>query len=166
MMKPHVFRSEQYVPRPLPEVFDFFSRAENLQELTPPWLHFRILAVEPAPVQKGTRIRYALRWRIFPIRWTSEITEWEPPVRFADVQRQGPYSLWHHTHRFVAEGDGTRIYDEVQYLLPLGIVGRLAHALKVKRDIERIFAYRQEAITKRFGSVAGHGPDAGLMQPC
>ncbi len=67
-MTPFVFHAEQFVPKPLEEVFSFFSRAENLQRLTPPWLHFRILGVDPEPVRKGTLIRYSLRWRIFPIR--------------------------------------------------------------------------------------------------
>ena len=150
-MPAFTFRAEQYVPRPLPEVFDFFSKAENLQELTPAWLHFKILSVDPAPVRKGTLIKYSLRWRIFPIRWTTEITEWEPPHRFVDIQLKGPYELWHHEHRFVAEGSGTRIFDEVQYELPFGSLGSLAHALKVKRDVETIFAYRTEAVRRLFG---------------
>ena len=146
-----VFRGEQFVPRPLAEVFDFFSKAENLQELTPAFLHFRILSVDPAPVRKGTLIKYSLRWRIFPIRWTTEIIEWEPPYRFVDVQLKGPYKLWHHEHRFVAEGNGTRIIDEVQYQLPFGVLGSIAHSLKVKRDVETIFAYRTEVVKRLFG---------------
>jgi ligand-binding SRPBCC domain-containing protein len=67
------------VLRPLDQVFDFFSTAENLQKLTPPWLHFRILSVDPTPVRKGTLIKYSLRWRIFPIHWTTEIMVWDPP---------------------------------------------------------------------------------------
>ena len=152
-MTPFVFRAEQYVPRPLDEVFEFFSKAENLQELTPAWLHFRILDVEPSPVRKGTHIRYALRWRIFPIRWTSEIVEWEPPHRFVDVQLKGPYKLWHHEHRFAAESSGTRITDQVQYLLPFGVFGLMAHRLKVKSDVEKIFAYRREVAAKLFGAM-------------
>jgi ligand-binding SRPBCC domain-containing protein len=151
-MIPFVFRSEQYVPRPVREIFDFFSQAENLQEITPAWLHFRILSVEPAPLRKGTRLRYSLRWRIFPIHWTTEIVEWEPPHRFVDVQLTGPYKLWHHDHQFVPDGLGTRILDEVQYLLPFGVLGAIAHRLKVKRDVETIFAYRREVIEKRFGA--------------
>ena len=129
-MPPFIFRAEQVVPRPLEEVFDFFSRAENLQQLTPPWLHFRILSVAPQPVRRGTLIRYSLRWRVFPIRWTTEIIEWDPPHRFVDVQLKGPYKLWHHEHRFIAEGNATRIQDEVQYLLPFGFIGRVAHTSK------------------------------------
>jgi ligand-binding SRPBCC domain-containing protein len=149
--QPYVFRAEQLVARPLNEVFDFFSRAENLQELTPPWLHFHILSVDPQPVRKGTLIRYSLRWRIFPIRWTTEIVEWDPPHGFVDVQLKGPYQLWRHQHRFIAEGNGTRILDEIQYRLPFGVFGKLAHALKVRHDVEGIFNYRKRAVEKQFG---------------
>jgi ligand-binding SRPBCC domain-containing protein len=151
-MPPFILRAEQFVPRPLAEVFDFFSKAENLQELTPAFLHFRILSVDPAPVRKGTLIKYSLRWRIFPIRWTTEIIEWEPPYRFVDVQLKGPYKLWHHEHRFVAEGNGTRIIDEVQYQLPFGVFGSIAHSLKVKKDVEAIFVYRTEVVRRLFES--------------
>jgi len=145
-----VFRAEQYVPSNIDEVFAFFSRAENLQELTPPWLHFRIVSVDPNPVRKGTLIRYALRWRIFPMRWTTEIVEWNPPHGFVDVQLKGPYRKWHHEHRFVAEDGGTRIYDEVQYELPFGMLGSLAHRLRVKKDVETIFAFRKQAVGSIF----------------
>lgn len=147
---PYVFSAEQLVSRPLHEVFDFFSRAENLQELTPAWLHFRILSVNPQPVQRGTLIQYSLRWRIFPIQWTTEIVEWEPPHRFVDLQLKGPYRLWRHEHRFVAEGNSTRIVDNVQYRLPFGLLGQLAHTVKVKRDVEAIFAYRKQAVERYF----------------
>jgi uncharacterized protein len=150
-MTPFIFRAEQFVPRPLDEVFEFFSKAENLQELTPAWLHFRILSVDPSPVRKGTLIRYSLRWRIFPIYWTTEIIEWQTPHRFVDVQLKGPYKLWHHEHRFAAEGNGTRITDEVQYDLPFGFLGRIAHTLKVRNDVRQIFAYRTEAVDRLFG---------------
>jgi ligand-binding SRPBCC domain-containing protein len=95
-------------------------------------------------------IRYSLRWRIFPIRWTTEITAWEPPHRFTDVQLKGPYKLWHHEHRFFAEGNNTRVTDEVLYQLPLGVAGRIAHRLQVRKDVETIFAYRRAAITRWF----------------
>ena len=117
-------------------------------------MHFRILSVSPNPVQRGTLIRYALRWRVFPIRWTTEILEWEPPHRFVDVQLRGPYKLWHHEHRFTREGSGTRITDEVRYALPLGLLGAVAHRLKVKKDVETIFRYRSEAVRRRFGNAS------------
>ncbi len=89
-MSTFVFRAEQYIARDIQDVFAFFSRAENLQRITPDWLHFRILSVEPNPVRRGTLIRYSLRWHFVPMRWTSEIVEWDPPYRFADVQLKVP----------------------------------------------------------------------------
>jgi len=151
-MNAFVFRAEQFVARPLDEVFEFFSEAENLQQLTPEWLHFRILSVEPSPVRTGTIIRYSLRWRIFPIHWTSEIVFWDPPHGFVDEQRKGPYKLWHHEHRFAAEGNGTRITDEVRYALPFGVLGRVAHEFKVKKDVQAIFNYRKAAVERIFGT--------------
>lgn len=150
MSDPFVFRAEQVVQRPIEEVFAFFADAKNLQKITPDWLHFHIVDVSPTPIQQGTLIRYTLRWRIVPIHWTTEITEWEPPHRFADVQLKGPYRRWHHEHRFFAEGDATRITDEVQYELPFGMLGRMAH-FKVKRDVESIFAYRRATVERLFG---------------
>jgi len=156
-MSTFTFRAEQYIRRPVDEVFAYFGRAENLQELTPAWLHFKILSVDPNPIRKGTLIRYSLRWRVFPIRWTTEIIEWDPPHRFVDLQLKGPYRLWHHEHRFVAEGDGTRIFDEVQYELPFGFIGSLVHRLKVKQDVAGIFAYRKQAVERALASHSQNG---------
>jgi len=104
-----------------------------------------------AELQAGSIIHYKLRVRGIPVRWTSEIAEWIPPHRFVDIQISGPYSLWHHEHRFTSERDGTRIDDTVRYALPFGPLGRWMHRIVVRRDLERIFAYRQEKIRELFG---------------
>ena len=147
---------EQLVPRPFEEVFSFFSRAENLEELTPGWLHFKILNIKPQPVQKGTIINYKLRLKGLPVRWCTEILEWNPPHGFVDFQQSGPYKLWHHTHRFIEEGKCTRIVDEVLYDLPFGLIGRIAHWLMVRRDVEKIFTFRESKIRELFGSAISH----------
>ena len=149
---PFIFRAEQVIDRPVDDVFAFFSQAENLQRLTPEWLHFKILNIDPNPVRQGTLIRYRLRWRVFPIYWTTRITVWEPPHRFVDEQLRGPYRFWRHEHRFVSEGSGTRIHDEVRYLLPFGALGRMVHRMQVRNDVESIFAYRHSAVTSVFNS--------------
>ncbi|MGZ4875445.1 MAG: SRPBCC family protein, partial [Candidatus Angelobacter sp.] len=107
--KTYTLAFAQQVPRQLPEVFAFFSRAENLEVLTPPWLNFKILEVTPPPLRQGTLINYSLRVHGIPLRWTSEIIEWEPPHRFVDLQLRGPYKLWRHEHRFEARDGGTLI---------------------------------------------------------
>lgn len=140
----------QQVPRPLPEVFDFFSRAENLEVLTPPWLNFKILDVTPQPVRQGTLINYGLRVHGIPLRWTSEIVEWEPPYRFVDLQLRGPYKLWRHEHRFEAREGGTLIADTINLALPLGVLGKLAYRMKVRSDVQAIFAFRENKIRTLF----------------
>ncbi len=150
MTASYTFRCEQWVPRPLEEVFTFFSDAANLGELTPTWLGFQILSPLPIYMAVGTRIKYRLNLHGLPLKWTTEIRRWDPPFRFVDVQLSGPYQLWHHTHRFEAHAGGTRIIDVVRYRIPLGIIGRIAHALKVRGDVERIFAYRVERVNELF----------------
>lgn len=148
--KTYILSFAQHVPRPLAEVFDFFSRAENLEVLTPPWLNFKILGVEPQPVQQGTLIHYSLRVHGIPLRWTSEIVEWEPPHRFVDLQLRGPYKLWRHEHRFEARDSGTLISDTVNLALPLGLLGQIAYRIKVKSDVQEIFAFRENKIRSLF----------------
>ena len=149
--KTYIVHFEQQVPRGLTEVFAFFSRAENLEAITPPWLNFKIRAVAPQPVQKGTIISYSLRVHGIPLRWTSEIVEWEPPHRFVDVQLSGPYKLWRHEHRFESRDGGTVISDTVVLALPLGVLGRLAYKIKVQSDVQKIFAFREGKIRSIFG---------------
>ncbi len=142
---------KQQVSRPLDKVFEFFSQAENLEIITPPWLSFKIRSVSPSPIQKGSVIQYALRLHGVPLHWTSEITEWEPPYWFVDLQVKGPYKLWHHEHRFEACDGGTLITDTVTLALPFGMVGRVAYRLRVRSDIQKIFTFRQEKIRQLFG---------------
>ena len=149
--KTYTLASTQQVARPLPEVFNFFSQAENLEELTPPWLSFKILKAEPRPVQQGTLIDYSLRVHGVPLRWRSEIVEWEPPHRFVDLQLRGPYKLWRHEHRFEGRDGGTLISDTINLSLPLGFLGQIAYKIKVYSDLQEIFAFRREKVRALFG---------------
>jgi hypothetical protein len=149
--KTYTLTFSQQVPRALPEVFAFFSRAENLETLTPSFLHFKILSVSPQPVQEGTLISYSLRLHCIPLRWTSKIIEWEPPHKFVDLQLRGPYKLWHHEHRFEARDGGTLITDTVTLALPFGMLGQIAYKLRVHAEVNEIFAFREKKIRALFG---------------
>jgi ligand-binding SRPBCC domain-containing protein len=142
----YVLERQAKVTCPLAQVFDFFSKPENLETLTPPWLHFRIVTPQPIKMRQGATIVYQLRVRGIPVRWLTEIELWHPPYAFVDVQLKGPYRLWHHTHRFEECDDGTRIVDIVRYALPFGPLGRLVHRLQVARDLDRIFDYREHCV--------------------
>jgi hypothetical protein len=149
-MKTHVLERSQRIDCPLNRVFPFFADARNLDRLTPPWLHFSIRTPTPIDMRPGTRIEYRIRWHGLPLRWLTEIVEWLPERRFVDQQLRGPYRLWHHTHEFEADGDATLVHDRVVYALPFGPLGRLAHALTVRADVQRIFDYRARRIDEYF----------------
>jgi ligand-binding SRPBCC domain-containing protein len=140
----------QFVPRSREDIFAFFSNAENLEAVTPPWLRFRILSPRPIHMNKGRRIDYALRIHGVTIGWTSEITAWEPPLRFVDEQVRGPYRIWVHEHRFEAVPDGTRVIDRVRYAVP---GGRLVNGLLVGPDLDRVFGFRREQLERILGTA-------------
>jgi len=145
----YVLERRQRVEVSQERAFGVFSDALNLEPLTPPWLHFRLLTPGPIEMGAGTLLDYRLRIRGFPVRWTTRIESWEPPHRFRDIQLRGPYSLWEHTHTFEPDGDDAAVMgDTVRYELPFGPLGRLAHATFVKRDLERIFAFRQTKLAE------------------
>ena len=140
-----------WLPRLRADVFTFFADAGNLERITPPFLAFRMLTPPPAEMRAGTRIDYRIGLRGLPMTWRSEITTWEPPVRFADVQVRGPYGSWEHTHLFEEEDDGTRVVDSVRYTLPgPAFASAIVNRLLVAPDLRRIFTYRHEALQDAF----------------
>jgi ligand-binding SRPBCC domain-containing protein len=142
---------EQLVPRPVTEVFAFFSQAHNLERITPPWLRFQIFTPGSIPMTTGTLIEYRLRLHGVRLRWISRIEEWETDRTFVDRQVRGPYRFWHHRHEFLPHEDGTLVRDRVRYALPLGRLGDLAHAAVVERDLRRIFDFRRDAVRRLLG---------------
>jgi ligand-binding SRPBCC domain-containing protein len=143
-------RRSQFVPAPLGEVFRFFEDPRNLEQITPPFLRFRVVSTSDEEVRLDTRIEYRLRWQIFPMRWNSRISEYEKNVMFADEMLRGPYRRWYHRHYFEEVEGGVEILDVVEYQLPLGPLGRVAHAVVVRRQLEEIFDYRHQMIQKLF----------------
>lgn len=136
------------LPRPLDEVFAFFSDAFQLEQITPPWMNFHVVTPAPIVIETGTLIDYRLRMHGIPMRWRSEITVWEPNQRFVDEQVIGPYRCWHHEHTFEEEGDQTIVRDRVEYAVP---GGKLINKLFVQKNVEKIFAYRTEKLEELFG---------------
>ncbi len=140
-------QSSVLLRHPRQDIFDFFSRAETLNILTPPWLHFYILTPLPIEMGVGTVITYRIRLRGIPVRWVSQITEWEPPIRFEDTQVHGPYSRWVHRHIFEETAEGTLAIDDVAYRVP---GGRLVNRMFVAGEVRRIFEYRRARLLELF----------------
>jgi ligand-binding SRPBCC domain-containing protein len=150
VLRYHTLRREQRLPGPPADVFAFFGDAGNLEAITPPWLRFEVVTPRPIPMRVGTLIEYRLALHGLPLRWLTRIEAWEPGERFVDVQLAGPYGLWHHAHEFAPDGNGgTLMRDVVRYALPAWPLGELAHRLFVRRDLERIFAFRRAEVARR-----------------
>ncbi len=153
-MKTFTLTNELWLPQSPDEVFPFFADASNLERLTPPSLCFQILTSPPIEMAVGTLIDYRIRMRGIPMRWQSEITVWEPPYRFVDEQRRGPYRLWVHEHVFIPregtpQDGGTLARDIVQYAV-LG--GAIVQRLFVASELRRIFDYRNAALREYFAA--------------
>ncbi len=147
-MRLHDFRAELRLPLPPEELFPVFADAGNLDVLTPPWLHFRILTPGPFELRAGSIIDCRIRVRGLPLRWRTLIAEWAPPHRFVDVRMHGPFRRWVHTHTFEEREDGTVVRDRVQSAVPLGLC---LHRRFVRPDLDRIFTFRRDALEARFG---------------
>jgi len=150
MAKRYRLERQQLIAAPREQVFEFFSKAENLEKLTPPFLRFRILTSLPIEMKRDQLIEYRIGLGGVPMKWLTRISEWQPPQRFVDEQRHGPYRYWHHSHEFEEADSGTSMRDVVEYELPLGPLGQLAHALLVQRLLQRIFDYREQAVRGAF----------------
>jgi ligand-binding SRPBCC domain-containing protein len=143
----HTLVRHQRLELPIEQAFEFYAQARNLEAITPPWLGFRVTTPGQIEMREGALIEYRLVLHRIPVRWRTRIEAWEPPVRFVDAQLRGPYALWVHTHTFKADGPGAVVIgDHVRYALPFGPLGALAHAAFVRRDLERIFDYRAQAV--------------------
>lgn len=145
-MSERVLEREQFFPLPIDQVFAPFADAGNLQAITPPWLHFRIISTLPIEMRERAVIEYRLRFHGVPVRWRTVIESWDPPHRFTDLQVRGPFALWHHTHTFERVEGGTLARDRVRYRVGFGPLGELANLLFVGRDLERIFDFRRTAV--------------------
>jgi hypothetical protein len=146
----HLLERSQLIRAAPGAVFAFFSDPANLARITPSWLRFRIHGESPQ-LREGSRIEYRIAWSFVTLRWVTRIASWSPPVSFVDVQEKGPYSKWVHAHRFTPAPDGrVRMDDRVEYELPFGPLGRLVHALRVRRQLEEIFDFRRRAIEEIF----------------
>jgi ligand-binding SRPBCC domain-containing protein len=150
-MKPHILETVTIINKPLDVVFDFFSKAENLNALTPPELEFKILTPSPIKMFPGTLIDYKIKLNGIPFKWRTKISTWNPPYQFIDEQIKGPYVRWHHTHTFRDLGDGrTEMIDRVEFLSPGWILEPIINSLIVEKRVHQIFKFREQKLNEIF----------------
>ena len=148
----HVLERRLVLPIPLQQAWDFFSDPNNLARITPPDMGFAIRGPRPQPpTHAGQRITYTVRPVLsIPLKWVTLITMAEAPHRFVDTQEKGPYAYWHHTHSFSECAEGTMMHDRVEYGMPLGFLGELAHRIFVQRQLASVFNYREKVLKELF----------------
>ena len=157
-MADYVIERRLWLPRPRPEVFAFFADPGNLARVSPPPADLRWLAPPPASLGAGAVLDFSIRLCGLPVRWRVFVREFDPPYRFIDAQLWGPFARWEHRHLFFegppGDATGTWVEDRVTYRLPLGSLGRLAHALGAGRSIARVFDYRARRLQELLGAAS------------
>jgi len=147
-------RTQQNLPISLPRAWDFFSNPNNLAEITPAWLNFRVTSNLPEKMYPGMIVTYQVRpWGGIALNWVTEITHVNAPHFFVDEQRFGPYRFWHHQHHFRESANGVEMTDLVHYALPFGPFGGVAHYFSVERRLREIFEFRKKCLEKIFSGA-------------
>jgi ligand-binding SRPBCC domain-containing protein len=154
-MAVYTISTKQQLPISLADAWDYFSSPDNLKEITPDYMNFKILSNSNSKKMfPGQIITYNVHPVLgIPLYWMTEITHVKENVYFIDEQRFGPYVLWHHQHHFKEIEGGVEMTDLVHYKLPLGWLGDLAQWLFVKKQLKGIFDYRFDLLEKKFGKL-------------
>lgn len=150
-MKYQLYR-EQQLSCDINEAWQFFSSPNNLSKITPDYMGFNVLSdVKDEPIYEGMIIDYNVSPLLgIPLKWRTRITQVETLKSFTDFQVKGPYKYWNHFHEFIPNADGVLIKDTVDYELPLGILGNLAHSIMVKKKLNEIFNFRYKTLEQLF----------------
>lgn len=155
-MKLYQLHSKQRLPISLEEAWDFLSSPANLKRITPEHMGFHILSGADRPMFPGQIIQYKVSpFPGYATKWVTEITHVKEGEYFVDEQRFGPYALWHHKHFLKSVDQGVEMEDIIDYKIPFGILGQLAHPILVKKQLKKIFAYREKKLIELFGKVEG-----------
>lgn len=151
-MKIYNLKRNQFLPISMSEAWEFFSSPKNLSKITPEHMQFQILYISGGDkAYAGQIIRYNVS--VLPgikVHWVTEITQVKEPFHFIDEQLFGPYALWHHQHHFREVAGGVEMTDEVNYAIPFGLLGRLAHLIFVGGEVNRIFNHRFKVLEEYF----------------
>jgi len=148
------FQKEQFIKTTIEDLWDFISSPQNLKKITPAKMGFDICTPNlPDKIYEGMIIRYKVRPLLrIPTTWVTEITHVRDKSYFVDEQRVGPYTMWHHQHIIFSKDNGVLMRDIVSYQPPMGILGRFANAIVIKKTLNEIFDYRTLALEKIYPS--------------
>ena len=152
-MKIYRLHTHQNLPISVDQAWEFLSDPANLKIITPDYMGFNVLSGADRKMFPGQIIQYIVTPLAgIPTKWVTEITHVKDKEYFVDEQRFGPYALWHHKHFIKAIPGGVEMEDIIDYKLPVGILGQLAHPIVVKPKLKEIFDYRYQKLIELFGA--------------
>lgn len=148
----HQLYREQQLNCTIDEAWKFFSSANNLSKITPKEMNFIVRTkLSDDAIYEGMIINYYVSPLLnIKMSWQTKIIEVNNRKSFTDFQEKGPYKLWNHHHEFIENENGVLMKDTVDYELPLGFLGEIAHILLVKKKLKHIFDYRTQVLDKMF----------------
>jgi ligand-binding SRPBCC domain-containing protein len=148
----HKLSFSQFLPVNRQEAWEFFSSPHNLSVITPKQMRFKIQSCSGgAEIHEGQIISY--RVTVLPlmrVNWETEIIRVSKYLSFTDIQRKGPYSAWTHKHSFIEKPGGLEVRDEIEYEVPLGTLGKVINNLVVAEQVQKIFKYRAQVLSRLF----------------
>lgn len=153
-MKLYQLHSQQALPITKEVAWNFLSDPANLKVITPEHMGFNILDGANKDMFPGQIIQYKVSpFPGYTTKWVTEITHVDKGNYFVDEQRFGPYALWHHKHFIKEIDEGVLMEDIIDYKIPFGILGQIAHPLIVKKQLLEIFKFREQKLKELFGVV-------------
>ncbi len=148
-------KQEQVLPISREEAWDFFSRPENLDKITPAEMGFSTISAPEGQVYPGAIIIHHVKLApAIKMKWVTEIKAVDPGFSFVDEQRYGPFGFWHHRHSFHEHQDGCLIRDLVHWKLPLEPFSLPVKALFVKKQVYDLFSHRKTVLDEYFAKTA------------
>jgi len=145
---------EQQLHCDIETAWRFFSSPANLAKITPKNMKFMELSgYNDEEIYEGMIINYTVAPILnIPLKWRTRISGVQSNRSFSDFQEKGPYKYWSHFHEFIPNSGGVLMKDIVDYELPFGIIGNIAHRVFVKKKLAQIFEFRYSVIEKLFNS--------------
>ena len=152
-MKYQLYR-EQQLNCDLETAWQFFSSPNNLSKITPPDMNFTVLSdVDNQEIFEGMIIDYTVSPILnIQMKWKTRISQVDEEKSFTDFQENGPYKYWNHYHEFIPNEKGVLIKDTVDYELPFGVLGDIAHRIFVHKKLVTIFDFRYTVLEKMFNT--------------
>jgi len=143
-------QTSQIIPAKIEDVYSYLINLTNIPESLSDSLTLRILGTKKVLV-KGEVYRIELERFGIKVDGSIKVEELIENDRIEFSQLKGHFQIFRHTARISKHSESqTLLVDYVEYQLPLGIIGRLADDLFMRKDLKRILESRYLRLIKYF----------------